>query len=223
VAKILVVEDDVEYSEVLRSCLQTQNYQVEQAFDGLEALDFLKGYQYDLIVLDWNLPGRTGVEILQEFRSAGGKTAILMLTAQDQIHNKEEGLNSGADDYLTKPAHPAEFIARVKALLRRPTILIAHELSVRHVKIDPQTHVVTCNGSVVQMLPREFALLEFLMRHPGRVFSSDDLISRVWPSDASISSEVVRTTVNRIRSKIDLPDTKSIIRTIYSVGYCVEP
>lgn len=215
-AKILLVEDDAEYSAELKDCLELAHHRVEQAFDGDDGWQLVRTYPYDLIILDWEMPGITGVEICKKFREAGGITPILMLTARSAIKDKESGLYTGADDYLTKPADAAELRARVVALTRRSPNLVMDNLQIGGVVLECNKLKVFRNGILIELLPREFALLEFLMRHPQRVFSSDELIAQVWPSDAAVSDEVVRNTVNRIRKKLDAP---GFIKNVYSVGY----
>jgi OmpR-family two-component system manganese-sensing response regulator len=215
-AKILLVEDDPEYSAELKDCLELAQHRVEQAFDGDDGWQLLRDYKYDLVILDWEMPGITGVELCQKFRQAGGVTPILMLTGRSAIEDKESGLYTGADDYLTKPANAAELRARVVALTRRSPNLVMENIQIADIVLDCNRREVTRQGKTIELLPREFALLEFLMRHPTRVFSSDELIDQVWPSDAAVSGEVVRNTVNRIRKKLDAPD---FIKNVYSVGY----
>jgi OmpR-family two-component system manganese-sensing response regulator len=215
-AKILLVEDDAEYSGELKDCLELAQHRVEQAFDGDDGWQLLRDYKYDLIILDWEMPGITGVELCQKFRQLGGVTPILMLTGRGAVEDKESGLYTGADDYLTKPANAAELRARVVALTRRSPNLVMDNIQIADIVLDCNKREVTRQGKTVELLPREFALLEFLMRHPTRVFSSDELINQVWPSDAAVSGEVVRNTINRIRKKLEAPD---FIKNVYSVGY----
>lgn len=221
-AKILVIEDDVEFSREVSECLRREQHDVEQAYDGEEALAFLNSYKYDLVVLDWELPGASGIEICKRYRQAGGSSPILMLTGKGTIADKECGFETGVDDYLTKPPHLTELRARVKALLRRPPTLQSEVIEIRHVKLDCNNRTVTSEGNIVELLPREFALLEFLMKHPTRIFSPDELIAQVWPSETAVSTEVVRNTVNRIRKRVDTNNSSSLIRNVYSVGYGID-
>lgn len=222
-AKILVVEDEKALSDVVIDYLNAQNYTVDHAADGIEAMDRLKFYSYDLVVLDWNLPGMEGLEICRKFRFSGGCTPILMLTGKREIDDKELGLDAGADDYLTKPFHMKELGARIRALLRRPANVVTKELKARDISLDPQTHQVKKNGVEIDILPKEFALLEFLLRHPQQVFSAEALIERVWPSDSDASSGSIRTYVNRLRSKIDTDGNPSLITTVHGIGYRFDP
>ncbi len=152
----------------LETRLEHELYTVEEAHTGEEALDLMKLYQYDIVVLDWGLPGKSGVEILSRFRSDGGTTPVLILTGKRSVGEKEEGLDAGADDYLTKPFDMRELSARLRALLRRSHSPRASVLAVRNITLDPATCQVTRDGEELKLLPTEYALLEFFMRHPDR-------------------------------------------------------
>lgn len=219
--KILVVEDDHDLAEMVVSWLENERYTVEHAGDGRLAQDLLKISNYDVVVLDWDLPHVAGIEILKEFRSSGGQTPVIMLTGKSEIDDKERGLVSGADDYLTKPFAIRELGARVKALLRRPASLLNSNLTCGPLQLDPAKHRVTVSGQEVHLLPRDFALLEFLMRHKDEVFSAEALISRVWSSDSEASPEGLRTAIKRIRKKIDTggDESASMIENIPKIGY----
>ena len=216
-AKILVVEDDKEIQDSVKKILELEHHQVELASDGDEGLFMMGTYTYDVIVLDWQLPKKEGVEILKDYRNSGGKAPILMLTGKTSLDDKEQGLDSGADDYLTKPFAGKELAARVRALLRRPNLSTANVLNLAGIVLDPSARTVTRNGEAVELLPREFQLLEFLMRNPNRVFEQTAILNRVWPSESDATSEALRSTVKRMRKKID-PDGE-IVRTVHGVGY----
>jgi DNA-binding response OmpR family regulator len=221
-AKILVVEDDSDFAAVIRDTLAQSSHTVEIAETGTEALNLLKSFKYELIILDWELPEMAGPEVSKKYRAGGGATPILMLTGKREIEEKEYGLDSGSDDYVTKPVHPKELTARVRALLRRPQNMAGNVLKVRNVVLDSVQHVVTKDGKEINLLPREFAVLEFLMRHQNRVFSGEQLIDFVWSSDVAVTVDTVRTCMNRLRNKLDTDGQPSIVRTIYSVGYTVD-
>jgi DNA-binding response OmpR family regulator len=223
VAKILFVEDEKALSDVVRDWLQAQQYTVEHVDNGKEALSRLKFYEYDMVILDWNLPELDGIDVCKQYRQHGGMTPILMLTGKREIDDKEAGLDAGADDYLTKPFHMKELSARVRALLRRPAQATGKVLSARDVALDPGEHRVMKGGVEVNLLPKEFALLEFLLRHPSQVFSAEALIERIWPTDAEASSNTIRTYVNRIRNKVDNKGEPSLISTVHGIGYRLDP
>lgn len=222
-AKLLIVEDDTELCGMIEDWLSHEHYQVEVTHNGREAQERLTFYQYDLILLDLELPGMTGLEICKAFRAQGGKTPILMLTGRKSIDDKEAGLDSGADDYLTKPFHMKELSARVRAILRRSTGQTTNVLKAGPVELDPISFRVTRNGEDIHLQKKEFALLEFLMRNPNRVFSADALLERVWASESDATGEAIRTCMKRLRQKIDEPEKESIIRTVHGVGYKLVP
>lgn len=219
--KVLLVEDDCDLSEMVASWLESERYTVETANDGLYAKDLLKLSSFDIVVLDWDLPGCSGLDILKSYRASGGMSPVIMLTGKSEVTDKEAGLDHGADDYLTKPFSVRELGARVRALLRRPSSLNSSLLQVGGVQLDPAKHRVMVAGQEVHVQPRDFALLEFLLRHPDEVFSADALITRVWSSDSDASPEGLRTAIKRIRKKIDGDgdESKSMIETITKVGY----
>lgn len=218
-AKILIVEDEADFYEPIRAFLAREHHVVEVVENGLEALDRLRFYKYDAIIMDWMLPGMQGVDVCREYRSSGGTTPILMLTAKTATGEKISGLDAGADDYLTKPFDVGEVSARVRALLRRPATLTGNVLKLGQIVLERDTHRVTKTGEEIQLLPKEFALLEFFMRHPNQVFSAEALLDRVWASDSEASPETIRTYIKRLRQKIDNKDVPSLIQTVHGVGY----
>lgn len=221
-AKILLVEDDQDLLGMVHSFLLLEHHTVETVSDGNEAIHHLKVYPYDAVVLDWELPGVSGVEILKQFRSGGGKTPVILLTGKDALEDKEQGLDSGADDYLTKPFQMKELSARIRAVLRRATQLTENELSAGDIVLDPSKYRVTKNGATIQLLPKEFAVLEFLLRHPNQVFTPESLLDRVWRSDSEATPEALRTTMKRLRKKIESAQGPQLIRTVHGVGYVLD-
>jgi OmpR-family two-component system manganese-sensing response regulator len=217
-AKILLVEDDTLLANNIREWLSHQNHTVETIHDGGEAINMLKTYRYDAIVLDWGLPGATGIDVLKAFRGAGGKTPVLFLTGKDQTEDKEFGLDAGADDYLTKPFHIKELSARVRALLRRPPDEEPEAIKFGSIEINMAQHLVSKDGKPIKLMRKEYALLEFLARHPNTTFSAEALIERVWPADNEIDPLSVRTYVTRLRSRLDDKE-QSIIETVHKEGY----
>lgn len=218
-AKILIVEDDQLTSSMIRDWLEYEHYMVEEVHTGQEAITLLKTYPYDLVILDWELPELSGIGILKEFRAYGGKIPILLLTGKRETAQKEEGLDAGADDYLTKPFDVKELSARVRALLRRPPALSPTLMSHGNITLELKTCRVTCRGKEVKLLPTEYALLEFFMRHPNQVFSTETLLNNVWKSDSEATGLAVRTYITRLRKKLDIEGQPSIISTVYGLGY----
>lgn len=219
-AKILIVEDNEDLANTVRTFLMFEHHTVEHLVDGQEASDHLRTFQYELVILDWSLPNLSGLDILKRFRSLGGTTPVLMLTGHDTVSEKEAGLDSGADDYLTKPFHMKELGARVRALLRRPAAVNSNVLEAGNITIDTAKYRVTVNGEPMTLVPREFQLLEFFMRHPNQVFSPEALLNRVWPSESEATTEALRTALKRLRKKVD-PDG-NLLRTVHGVGYILE-
>jgi DNA-binding response OmpR family regulator len=221
--RILLVDDDERLSRVVEDWLTGEAYEVELVNNGKEGWELACAKKYDVLILDWNMPGLTGLEICREYRNQGGTAVVMILTGKTAIAEKEEGLDAGADDYLTKPFHPRELSARLRALLRRPRQRQADVLKAGDVVLEPKSAKVTKAGKEIGLLPKEFALLEFLMRHPNEVFSSDDLLDRVWSKESENSPDTVRVHITKIRGKIDTDGQQSLIRTIHRVGYKLEP
>lgn len=221
-AKILVVEDDAALCRMIEDWLSLDHHNVELISEGLEAHDRLRFYEFDLVILDWNLPGKDGIEILKEFRRAGGMTPVLMLTGKGTIGDKETGFSAGTDDYLTKPFHGKELSARVKALLRRPRVFVSEELKAGDIVLDRGSYRVTKAGEELHLVPKEFTLLEFLMQNPNRVFSAEFLLNKIWATESDATVDALTTCVKRLRKKIDTAGAPSMIRTVYGVGYKLE-
>ncbi len=222
-AKILLVEDDIPLANQLKQILQLEHHHVESCTTGTEAIERLRFFEFDLAIIDWGLPGVSGVEVLRQYRDYGGKTPILMLTGRDSVEDKSFGLETGADDYLTKPYHSRELVARVNALTRRASGQYQQIFSSGDIELHSSTHCVTKNGKEVKLQPKEFALLEFLFRNPDNVFSIEALQKRIWESDSDASPESVRVCITRLRAKIDSPGEESLIRNIPRLGYQLSP
>lgn len=214
-----MLEDEQALADIVIDWLTSQSYMVDHVNLANEARLRLKMYEYDLVILDVNVPDGNGVEICRDFRGGGGRTPVLMLTGRNKIHEKTLGLDAGADDYLTKPFHMDELAARVRALLRRPVVFTGASLRHEDLELNTSTHRVTKAGTEIQLLPKEFALLEFLMKHNGQVFSAEALIERLWPTDSEASPDAIRIYITRLRNKIDTKGKPSLISTMRGVGY----
>lgn len=218
-AKVLLVEDDAELSEVLLHTLSNRGFTVQAARCGKDALDLLLVNTYDVIVLDWMMPGLSGVDVCKRLRSAGDKTPILMLTARSSADDTEFGLDAGADDYLAKPFENKVLAARLRALLRRPTMCSEPVLTVKNISFDPSTGVTSRDGQELHLRPMVSKLLEFFLRHPNQFFSADALMQRVWHDDSMASPETVRAHIKLLRKALDTPGEGSIIDTERHRGY----
>lgn len=220
-AKILLVEDDIDLAVTISDALSAERHTVETFHDGLDGEATLKMTEYDVIVLDWDLPGMTGIELLKSFRLSGGSTPVIMLTGKGEMAEKEQGLDSGADDYITKPFNLKELAARIRSVLRRPPLLQSNVLTHGNLTLDPAKFRITRDGQELRLLPRDFALLEFLMRHPSEIFSVDTLLARVWQYDSDATPEGLRVAIRRIRKIVDVSDdlSQSVIENISRVGY----
>lgn len=219
--KVLIVEDDAELSEMVARYLRFEHYLVEIVDNGEDALSQLEHSDYEVAVLDWNIQGAmTGLEVCKEHRARGGKTPILMLTGKSSIDDKTSGLDSGADDYLTKPFQVRELASRLRALLRRnPLKTEASLLELDGLKVDIENYRTSQNGIEIKLIPKEFRILEVLMRQPGRVFSSDELVRKVWLTNEEGSADSVRTHIKNLRQKLAKSNCACSIETVHGVGY----
>lgn len=220
-AKILLVEDDKSLSGEVKNWLNKQeHYTVDQAFSAKDAMLFLETYTYDIIVLDWELPDGAGIDILRTFRTNGGKTPVLMLTGRDSVVDKTTGLDTGSDDYLTKPFQPEELSARLRALIRRFTQNRPNDaVQFGNVVVDAVTRKVEVDSQEVKFQPSEFDLLYFLCTNPDRVFPVTQLLNRAWPDSERATEASLRVCVSRIRQKIKDAEEVPIIENLPGQGY----
>ena len=219
--RILVVEDEHKIANSIKKGLEQESYAVDVVYDGEQGYDLASTEDYDLIILDILLPGMDGIEICKKLRSKNIHTPILMLTAKGQLEDKIEGLNSGADDYLTKPFAFAELLARIKALARRPKQALDPMLKVDDLTLNPLTYEVKRDDKNIQLSKKEYSLLEYLMRFEEKVLTKDQIISHVWDYDADILPNTVEVYIGYLRDKIDRPfkDKKPLIETVRGFGY----
>jgi DNA-binding response OmpR family regulator len=219
--KLLVVEDEHKIANALKQGLEQESYAVDVAYDGDQGLANALGSNYDLILLDRMLPGSIdGLELCRQLRGKNIHTPILMLTAKDGVNDRVSGLDSGADDYLAKPFAFEELLARIRALLRRPQDATSPILKVGDLTLDPADYVVKRAGTEIALSKREFALLEYLMRNPGRILSKQKIIGHVWDFDADILPNTVEVYMGYLRNKIDKPfKGRNLIKTIRGFGY----
>lgn len=220
-AKILLVEDDLELASTTSSWLEAERHEVSHTANGVEGLARLINEDYDIAILDWELPNLSGLEICRQYRAGQGTVPIIMLTGKGAINDRTTGLDSGADDYLVKPFSLKELSSRIRALLRRPASIAPTLIEVGRLRLDTAKFQVLKDGNEVQLMPRDFALLEFLMRNPGTVFSADILLRKVWENDSEASPDALRTSIKRLRKKLDDGESEdvSFIQNIPRVGY----
>jgi len=220
--RILVVDDEPSIVDAVATALRYEDYDVEEASTGREALSALTRTEFDLVVLDWMLPDIEGIEVGRRMRAQGFKTAILFLTAKDATENKVEALRAGGDDYVTKPFSLAEVVARVQAILRRSgSALPGDVLRFADLVLDEERHEVRRGDTPIQLTGTEFALLRFFMLNPRRVLSKPQILQNVWRYDFGSNSNVVETYVSYLRRKIDTLGPP-LIRTIRQAGYMLD-
>lgn len=218
--RILIIEDEHKIANAIKQGLEQERFAVDVVYDGEEGLNTADTGEYDLIVLDRMLPGMDGIDICKSLRQQKVHTPILMLTAKDQVRDRVEGLDSGADDYLVKPFSFEELLARIRALLRRPHDAQGMILHVDDLSLDTVTYQIKRAGKDISLSSKEFALLEYLMRNAGRVLSKDNIISHVWDFDADILPNTVEAYIGYLRNKIDRPfKSKQLISTVRGFGY----
>jgi two-component system copper resistance phosphate regulon response regulator CusR len=220
--KILVIEDDKVVGQYVRRGLEEQQYQADLVEDGMDGLRLASAGRYDLIVLDLRLPGMNGIEILRTLRDRGVTVPVLVLTAQDAVDWKVQALRMGADDYVTKPFAFEELLARVEALGRRPKEIRDPVLRVADLELDIATREVRRGGRRVELTPKEYAVLEYLMRHPGRVMSRTLIAEYAWDYHFDPGTNIVDVVINRLRRKIDADAERKLLHTVRGVGYVVK-
>lgn len=218
--RVLLVEDEPEAAQVLAKGLREQAYAVDVAPDGEDAAFRLATTDYDAVILDVGLPGRDGFSVAQEVRSAGSAIPILMLTARDAVQSRIDGLDSGADDYLTKPFDFGELLARLRALIRRGIRApLPEQLTIGPLRLDTRARQVSKDGQAVPLTTREYALLEFLARRAGQVVGRAEISEHVWDESYDPMSNVIDVYVQRLRRKLDDPGQNSLIGTRRGEGY----
>jgi two-component system, OmpR family, response regulator len=217
--RVLIIEDDRKAARLLAKGLREERFVVDLAHTGKEGDEMASVNAYDVIVLDWLLPDRDGIVVCRELRARGVATPILMLTARDSVTDRVEGLNTGADDYLVKPYDFSELLARLHALLRRSELIRPVVLSVADLTLDPLSHRVSRAGVAISLTPREYAILEVLMRHPGEVVTRAQLAERVWETEPDEFQNLVEVHLSHLRAKIDRGGAPPLIHTLRGSGY----
>jgi heavy metal response regulator len=217
--RILLVEDEPQIADFIVRGLNENGHSVDVAADGEEALHWPDVADFDLLILDVMLPIRNGIEVCNTLRKQGLRAPVLMLTARDAVEDRVRGLDSGADDYLVKPFAFSELLARIRALSRREPALTGNQLQVADLTLDTATHQVSRAGQPIEVTAKEFALLEYLMRHPGQVFSRSVIAEHVWNYDFDSVTNVIDVHIKNLRRKVDGPFETKLIHTVRGVGY----
>ena len=221
--RVLIIEDEHKIARAIGKALEQETYAVDIAYDGDEGYAMATTEPYDIAVIDRMIPGEyDGLSIVQAMRESKIHTPVLFLSALDSIDERTRGLDAGADDYLVKPFALEELLARVRALLRRPTEQQSTVLSAGDLTLDTITFTVERAGTQIQLTSREFALLEYLMRNQGRPISKETIISHVWDYDANVLPNTVEVYVKYLRAKVDMPFKKPLIHTVRGFGYKLE-
>jgi OmpR-family two-component system manganese-sensing response regulator len=220
--RILLVDDEVELAEPLSRILRREGYGVDVAYDGSSGSELACRGEYDLLILDWMLPKRSGLEICQQLRSQGRTTPVLFLTAKDTLDDRVEGLDAGADDYLVKPFELRELLARVRALLRRSGTTessVTPRLRVANLELDLDNQLADRDGRLIELSEKESQLLEFFMRHAGQLLTHGQIYQHLWAEEEQPSSNVVAALIRLLRRKIEAKGETPLIHTVYGKGY----
>ncbi len=221
-AKILHVEDDAELAARVSHWFSLEGHVCETAYTGSDALQLLKNFHYDVILLDWSLPDISGIEVCNQYRKSGGMSRIIFLTGREDVADKEAALDMGGDDFVVKPFHIRELSARVRSALRRPADTFQAALKINDVTLDVTRRTMIVNETDCRLMPKEVALLEYLMRHTNQVFGTKKLLSAVWPSDSGASEGSVRTSMHTLRKKLETAGKPDFISTVLGEGYTIK-
>ena len=224
-AKILLVDDDNQLVSMLEQFFKKLNHAVDSCCNGQDALQLIALSAYDLLILDWSLPGMSGADICAQYRSRGGQATVLFLTGRDDIDSLEKALQLGADDYVSKPFAIRELNARVNALLRRRTAQFVAHLSIGGVTLDLERKLLSCDDAGLPSIPlrsKECILLDLLMRHPGKIFTAQELLDKGWATDTEGTTNSVRTWMMLLRQKLAAIGKQSLIKTVKGSGYVIE-
>jgi len=220
--RVLIVEDERKLARFLKHGLEEEHYAVDMAYDGEEGWYLSQVNDYDLMVLDIMLPKIDGLTLCRKIRAARQLTPILLLTARDAVEDRVNGLDQGADDYLVKPFAFAELLARIRALLRRQRDSIAVQLQVADLVLDPARHRVSRTGVSIDLTAKEYALLEYLMRHSGEVVTRTQITEHVWDQQFDTDTNVIEVYISYLRQKIDQPYASKLLHTVRGMGYILQ-
>lgn len=217
--RILLCEDERDLSDALSAILKHNNYSVDQVYDGLEALDYLEASNYDVVILDIMMPKLDGVEVLRRLRANGSDIPVIMLTAKSQIEDKILGLDSGADDYLTKPFDSSELVARLRAITRRVSTALQSVLTLGNTKLDTASFVLSTDSGSVTLTNKEFQMMEYFMLNAGNVISADSFMEKIWGYDSDTEINVVWVYISYLRKKLSSLGSNLKIKVSRNIGY----
>ena len=220
--RILIIEDEKKVASFIKKGLEEEYFAADVAYDGREGLKLATSEEYDVIIMDVMLPFMDGFSLVKEIRKQNILTPVLMLTVKDSLKDKVEGLDAGADDYLTKPFAFEELIARLRALLRRNENSKTSKISVGDLMIDLLSHKIIRNSREIVLTPKEYSILEYLMRNHNKVVSRTKLIEHVYDYHFDTETNIIDVYINKLRSKIDSPEDKPLIHTIRGIGYILK-
>jgi OmpR-family two-component system manganese-sensing response regulator len=227
--RILLVDDETELTEPLSRVLSREGYEVDVADNGKKGMGLALTKEYDLLILDWMLPEKSGIEMCRELRSQGKTTPVLFLTAKDTVDDRVMGLDAGADDYLMKPFELRELLARVRALLRRapsvreasdPSLPTKERLKVGNLELDVESQLAYRQGKAIVLSEKEIQLLEYFMRNPGQLLAKEQIYQHLWQEDEQPTSNVIAALIRLLRRKIEAEGEQPLIHTIYGKVYC---
>lgn len=217
--RILLCEDERELSDALSAILKHNNYSVDQVYDGLEALDYLEADNYDVVILDIMMPKLDGVEVLRRLRTGGSDIPVIMLTAKSQIEDKILGLDSGADDYLTKPFDSSELVARLRAITRRVSTALNSVLTLGNTRLDTASFVLSTEKAEITITNKEFQMMEYFMLNSGNIISADSFMEKIWGYDSDTEINVVWVYISYLRKKLSSLDSNLKIKVSRNIGY----
>lgn len=220
--RVLIVEDEKTINDIITKTLKKENYSVDSCFDGEEALDYIFSAEYDALILDIMLPKIDGFEILKKIRSKGISAPVLFLTARESVEDRVKGLDLGADDYLIKPFDFDELLARIRAMLRKNSIKsdsMGNIFKIANLTVDCNTHIVSRDNKKIRLSPKEFSILEYLIRNKNRVISKNQIEEHIYDFDSERNSNVIEVHIRLLRRKIDTDFTPKLIHTVRGVGY----
>lgn len=220
--RALVVEDEKYMNRIISKKLKVEGYSVDSCYDGEEALNYIKSTSYDIIIMDIMMPQKNGYEVLKEIRYEGNSVPVLFLTAKDALEDRVKGLDLGADDYLVKPFHFEELMARIRVMIRRSHGKVSNQLQIADLILDINAHTVKRNNNFIELSAKEFAILEYMMQNSGIVLSREKLETHIWNYDYQGASNMIDVYIRYLRIKIDKDYENKLIHTVRGVGYMIK-